>query len=111
MHAFLCHGTRNLLNLLLAFVCNLEATFGAFESKKLDRLDTEEGFLEFEKDIVLDTAADDEDNFIVQVMVIMGENQEIVDDDDHPIEEIFKNVDHCLVESETGNGDAFLHEG
>ena len=54
---------------MLAFVCNLEATFGAFESEKLDRLDTEERFLKFEKDIVLDTAADDKNNFIIQVMV------------------------------------------
>ena len=42
MHAFLCHGTMNLLNLLLALICNLETTFSALKSEELNRLDTEE---------------------------------------------------------------------
>ena len=41
----------------------------------------------------------------------MGKNQEVIDDNDHPIKEIFKNNDHGLVETETSNGNTFLHEG
>ena len=35
----------------------------------------------------------------------------IVNDDNHPIKEIFKDSDHGLMDAETGNWNTFLHEG
>ena len=62
------------MNLLLALICNLETTFSALKSKELDRLDTKERFLEFKEHIVLDTAADNEDNFVEFMMDVDGGN-------------------------------------
>ena len=99
-----------MLNLLFALICNLETTLGAFKTKKLDRLDTKEGFLKLEKNVVLDTSSNHEYDLVIEVMIIMGKDEKIVNDDDHPIQEVFENVDHGLMKAETSNGNAFLHE-
>ena len=110
MHTFLSHRTRNLLNLLFTLICNLETTFSAFKSKKLDRFDAEEGFFELEEDIVLNTSTNDKNDLIIEIMIVMGKDEEIVDDDNHPIEEVFKDSNHGLMEAKTSNGNTFLHE-
>ncbi len=92
-----------MLNLLLALICNLETAFGAFKIKKIDRFDTKEGFLELEEDIVLDASANNKYD--------MGKDEKIVDDNNHPVKEIFKDSDHGLMKAETGNRNTFLHEG
>ena len=109
LHTLFSHGTRNLLNLLFALVCNLETTFSAFKTKKLDRFDTEKGFLKLE-DIVLNTSTNDKDDLIIEIMIVMGKDEEVVNDDDHPVKEVFKNSDHGLMEAETSNWNTFLHE-
>ena len=81
-----------MLNLLLTLICNFETTFCALKAKKLDRFNTEEGFLELEEDIVLNTSANDKDDL---VMIVMGKDKEIVNDDNHPIKE--KDIDHPIL--------------
>ena len=85
------------MNLLLAFVCNFETTFSAFKSNELDGL---------EEHIVLNTSSENKNNFVVQILVVSCEDKEIVDADNHPFKEIFKNGNHDLLESETSNGDS-----
>ena len=97
--------------MLLALICNLETAFGAFKTKKLDRFDTKEGFLEFEEDTVLDASANDKYDLVIEVMIVMGKDEKIVDDNNHPVKEIFKDSDYGLMEAETCNGNTFLHEG
>jgi len=97
--------------LLLALICNLETAFGAFKTKKIDRFDTKEGFLELEEDIVLDASANNKYDLVIEVMIVMGKNEKIVDDNNHPVKEIYKDSDHGLMKAETGNRNTFLHEG
>ena len=61
--------------------------------------------------IVLYTAADNKDDFVIQILVVSCKDEEIVNKDDHPFKEIFENCSHDLLESETSNGDTLLHEG
>ena len=61
-----------MLNLLFTLICNLETTFGAFKTKKLDRFDTQEGFLKFEEEIMFDAAANDKYDLVIVVMIVMG---------------------------------------
>ena len=58
--------------MLLALICNLETAFGAFKTKKLDRFDTKEEFLEFEEDTVLDASANDKYDLFIEVMIVGG---------------------------------------
>jgi hypothetical protein len=60
---------------------------------------------------VLNASTNDKDDLIIEIMIVMGKDKEIVNDDDHPIKEIFKDIDHGLMEAETSNGNTFLHEG
>ena len=95
-----------MLNLLLALICNLETAFGAFKTIKIDRFDTKEEFLELEEDIVLDASANNKYDLVIE-----GKDEKIVDDNNHPVKEIFKDSDHGLMKAETGNRNTFLHEG
>ena len=60
---------------------------------------------------MLNTSSDNKNNFVVQVLVVRCEDEEIVDDDNHPFKEIFENGNHDLLESETCDWDTLLHEG
>ena len=44
--------------------------------------------------------------------MIVGKDEKVVNDDNHPVKEILKDGDHGLMETETetGNGNTFLHE-
>ena len=53
---------------------------------------------------MLNTSTNNKDDFVVEIMIVMGKDKEIVNDDDHPIKEIFKDIDHGLMEAETSNG-------
>ena len=59
---------------------------------------------------MLDASSNHEYNLVIEVMIIMGKDEKIVNDDDHPIQEVFKDVDHGLMKAETSNENAFLHE-
>jgi hypothetical protein len=84
--------------LLLALICNLETAFGAFKTKKIDRFDTKEGFLELEEDIVLDTSANDKYDLIIEVRIVIDEGEKIVNDNNNPVKKIHKDGYHGLVE-------------
>ena len=60
---------------------------------------------------MLNTAAGYHNNFIVQILVVSRDDEEIVDDENDPFEKIFENDNHDLVETETSNWDTLLHEG
>jgi len=59
---------------------------------------------------VLYTSSNDQHDLFIEVMMIVGKDEKVVNDDNHPVKEIHKDGDHGLMETETGNGNTFLHE-
>jgi len=59
---------------------------------------------------VLYTSSNDQHDLFIEVMMIVGKDEKVVNYDNHPVKEILKDGDHGLMESETGNGNTFLHE-
>jgi hypothetical protein len=62
------------------------------------------------KDIVLYTSVDNKENFVIQILIVSSEGEEVINDDNHPFEEIFENCNHDLLEAETSIWDTLLHE-
>ena len=71
--------------MLLALICNLEAAFSAFKAKKLTDLTARKDFSNLRKTLCLIQFM-----IVIEFMIVMGKHKKIVNDDNHPIKEIFK---------------------
>ena len=50
----------------------------------------------------INSEANNKCNLVIEIMIVMGENEEVVDDGNHSFKEVLKSGHHGLLETETG---------